>query len=207
VFDVLVPESSVDLRAARARRRSRARHVRLVRRARTRRRAVRFALATLVVSGAALAQAAGPQSAEALLPLVVQGPAAHCPVPATLRGAFVDASRATGVRLGLLTAVARVESGFDQSARSRAGAVGVLQVMPATAAELRYDPEDVRANVMAGAVYLRRMLDRYGSVELALAAYNAGPTAVDRRGGPPTAETAAYVERVDANRRALGECR
>jgi soluble lytic murein transglycosylase-like protein len=127
-------------------------------------------------------------------------------VPAELRPAFVAASRATGVQLGLLAAVARVESQFDQGARSHAGAIGVLQLMPATAAALHYDPEETRSNVMAGALYLHQLLGRYRSPALALAAYNAGPTAVDLQGSSPNAETAAYVERVQAARHAYGNC-
>jgi soluble lytic murein transglycosylase-like protein len=162
-------------------------------------------LLTLGAAGAALAQAGGQHGAEALRP-PFRAPATRCPVPADLRPAFVAASRATGVRLGLLAAVARVESQFDQGARSHAGAVGVLQLMPTTAAALHYDPEETQSNVMAGALYLRELLGRYGSTQLALAAYNAGPTAVDLEGAAPNAETAAYVARVQAADRAYGNC-
>ena len=193
----------LELRAARGRRRSRSRHVRALRRLRTRRRRTRLLLVTSAVAAFALAQGSGPRSE----PGLSRGAApVRCPVPSQLRPAFLTASRATGVELGLLAAVARVESRFDPDARSRAGAVGLLQLMPATAAELHYDPQDLPSNVMAGAVYLRLQLVRYGSTELALAAYNAGPSAVDRLGASPNGETAAYVARVTRTRLAFGSC-
>jgi soluble lytic murein transglycosylase-like protein len=95
----------------------------------------------------------------------------------------------------LLEAVAWRESGFRQAALSPKGAVGVMQIMPSTALSLGVDRYDLRQNVEGGAAYLRMMLNRYsGDTALALAAYNAGPGAVDRyRGVPPFAETQAYV--------------
>ncbi|GAC1329091.1 MAG: lytic transglycosylase domain-containing protein [Steroidobacteraceae bacterium] len=100
----------------------------------------------------------------------------------------------------LLRAVIVVESGFNARAVSKKGAVGLMQLMPATArqygAENAYDPKQ---NVHAGARYLRSLLDRYGAdLKLVLAAYNAGEDAVDRNGGriPPYKETQAYVPRV-----------
>ena len=93
--------------------------------------------------------------------------------------------------------VARVESNLDERAESSAGAIGLLQVMPRTAAELRLDPGRPETNVLAGARYLNLMLTRFESTDLALAAYNAGPTAVDRQGGAPSAETLTYVANVN----------
>jgi peptidoglycan DL-endopeptidase CwlO len=121
-----------------------------------------------------------------------------CPVPQRFRSSFARASARTGVPLSLLVATAYEESRMDAAARSGAGAKGLLQLMPATARELRLDGADPNANVLAGAMYLRRMLDRFGSLELALAAYNAGPTAVERAGGAPTDETLRYVKNVEA---------
>lgn len=95
----------------------------------------------------------------------------------------------------LVEAVAWRESRFRPTARSSKGAVGVMQLMPATARDLGVDPSDMVQNVKGGAMYLRQMLNRFGGdVKLALAAYNAGPGAVLKHGGvPPYAETQAYV--------------
>jgi len=106
--------------------------------------------------------------------------------------------RLYGLPAGLAAAVIEVESGGDPTAVSPKGAVGLMQLMPATARALgvaeAFDPEQ---NVRGGALYLRQMLDRFGSLPLALAAYNAGPSAVERYGAiPPFAETRRYVSRV-----------
>jgi len=110
------------------------------------------------------------------------------------------------VPLSLLVATALVESRMDPSAKSHAGARGLLQLMPATARELRLDGDDPATNVLAGARYLRQMLDRFGSVDLALAAYNAGPTAVERAGAAPTVGTLRYVQDVEARAGQLLGC-
>jgi soluble lytic murein transglycosylase len=98
---------------------------------------------------------------------------------------------------GLISVIA-AESLFDPSAVSHKGAQGLMQLMPATAAELGVrDPMRADDNVEGGTRYLREMLDRYGDMVHAVAAYNAGPTAVDRyRGVPPYPETRDYVQRV-----------
>lgn len=98
----------------------------------------------------------------------------------------------------LVSAVAEVESGGDQSAVSSAGAVGVMQLMPETAAGLGVNPYDMKSNVEGGTKYLREMLDTFdGDVKKAVAAYNAGPNAVKAYGGiPPYAETQNYVNNV-----------
>ena len=99
----------------------------------------------------------------------------------------------------LVEAVIRAESAFDPLAVSRAGAMGLMQIMPATARDLALEaPFEPAANVTAGAAYLRRMLDLFGGrFDLALAAYNAGPSRVTAYGGvPPYPETVSYVRRV-----------
>jgi hypothetical protein len=104
---------------------------------------------------------------------------------------------AHGVDPTLLEAVAWQESRGRMNAVSIKGALGVMQLMPGTAAELGVNPTDLADNIRGGAMYLRRQLDRFGSVPLALAAYNAGPGAVIRYGGvPPYRETRDYVSKI-----------
>ena len=111
---------------------------------------------------------------------------------------FADAARKHGLDQRLLEAVAWQESRGRMSAVSPKGALGVMQLMPGTAAELGVRADDLADNIRGGAIYLRRQLDRFGgSVPLALAAYNAGPGAVLRHGGiPPYRETRDYVARI-----------
>lgn len=110
---------------------------------------------------------------------------------------FERAARVEGVDFRLLRAMAWAESRGRMSAVSPKGAIGTMQLMPATASELGVDPRDADANVTGGARYLAQMMSRFQNVGLALAAYNAGPGAVLRWGGiPPYAETRSYVASV-----------
>ncbi|WP_462324038.1 lytic transglycosylase domain-containing protein [Desulfoplanes sp.] len=103
-----------------------------------------------------------------------------------------------GVDEDLVQALAHVESRYDSQAVSRAGAQGVMQIMPGTQKDLGLDtPFDPAANVEAGIRYFKQMLDRFGNTRLALAAYNAGPGQVDKYNGiPPFPETQKYVQDV-----------
>ena len=109
------------------------------------------------------------------------------------------ASSSSGAPEGLVRAVLMAESAGDPSAVSVAGAQGLMQLMPGTSARCGVaNPFDATENVQCGANYLKELLDRYhGNVTFAVAAYNAGPGAVDHyHGVPPYAETQAYVARV-----------
>jgi Transglycosylase SLT domain len=105
---------------------------------------------------------------------------------------------AEGLPANFVLSVAQVESGFQVTAKSAKGAIGLMQLMPQTAAELGVAPDRAEDNAAGGARYLRELLIRYkGNSRLALAAYNAGPGAVDRfRDVPPYLETQQYVDRV-----------
>ena len=110
---------------------------------------------------------------------------------------FTRAGARYGVNPSLLAAVAQQESGFDPQAVSPAGARGLMQFMPATAAELGVDPLDPGSAIDGAAKYLSGLSRQFGSTELALAAYNAGPGTVSRHGGiPPYPETQNYVRSV-----------
>ena len=114
---------------------------------------------------------------------------------------FDEASRTYGVSKSLLLAVAKQESNFDANSVSHAGAQGIMQLMPGTAKTLgvknAFDPYE---NIMGGAKLLRDNIRSFGSVHLALAAYNAGPGAVKKYGGvPPYKETQDYVKKIMAD--------
>ena len=109
-----------------------------------------------------------------------------------------SAAEKYNVDSNLVKAVAIAESNMNQNDISDAGAIGVMQLMPSTAAALGVDPYDEQQNIEGGAKYLRQMLDTFnGNVKKAIAAYNAGPNAVKKYGGiPPYSETQNYVGRV-----------
>lgn len=118
---------------------------------------------------------------------------------AAMDAIFEKAAARYGVSADVLKAIGKVESNFNASAVSKAGAVGVMQLMPKTAGSLGVtNPYDAEQNIMGGAKYISQMLNRYdGNLELALAAYNAGPGNVKKYGGvPPFAETQNYVKKV-----------
>jgi hypothetical protein len=121
--------------------------------------------------------------------------------PEVLDDVIDDASQTYGVSADLVKAVIQTESAFNPFAVSPVGALGLMQLMPVTAAYLGVaDPFDPRQNVNGGVKYLSILLDRFnGNVALALAGYNAGPTAVARHKGiPPFRETRGYVQKIRA---------
>jgi soluble lytic murein transglycosylase-like protein len=139
-----------------------------------------------------------PEPAAPVLPIVAKTG------PATLKELIQEAAKRNGLRPEFVQSVAAVESNFHTNAISPKGAIGLMQLMPGTAAALGVNPQDPAQNADAGARYLRQLLNRYKDsadpVRLALAAYNAGPGAVDRHKDiPPYRETQAYVEKVLKN--------
>jgi hypothetical protein len=144
------------------------------------------------VSTPAIPPAAAPtESASAPKP-----PASEQLAPQQLANA---AAAKYGLPPSLVRSVMKAESGFQPSAVSPKGAVGLMQLMPATAQSLGANPFDPAQNVDAGTRYLRSLLEKYnGLLRHALAAYNAGPEAVEKHGGvPPFAETLDYIRRVE----------
>lgn len=128
-------------------------------------------------------------------------PAPIAPAPPPAQDPLEAAARKAGLPPEFLKSVARIESAFRQDAISPKGAIGVMQLMPATARELGVDPHDKEQNLEGGARLLRDLLLKYQNepdqVRRALAAYNAGPGAVARYNGtPPYAETQNYVNKV-----------
>src|SRR5918995_1407292 len=124
------------------------------------------------------------------------------PLPATIayNDAIAEAAELYNLDPNLIRAIIRAESAFNPFAVSRAGAQGLMQLMPAVAEELNVlDPFDPRQNIFGGARYLRWLLDRNdGNLDLAVASYNAGPGAVARYNGiPPYRETRNYVKKVN----------
>jgi len=120
------------------------------------------------------------------------------------RGAFLeaarDAARRNGIPEDLFLRLVQHESGWNTGAVSPKGATGLAQLMPETADRLGVDETDPHQNLDGGARYLRMMYDRFGDWKLALAAYNAGPEAVEKYGGvPPYAETTAYVRSISGS--------
>ena len=134
-------------------------------------------------------------------------PAAACPFPRDLRTVFEAAARDASIPPAMLYAVAKIESNLRPEAESPVGARGVLQLMPATGRMLNLDVTEPRTKVLAGARYLRRLLDELGSSDVALAAYNAGPSAVRAAGGAPSLAVLRYVANVDELWRAHAGCR
>jgi hypothetical protein len=124
--------------------------------------------------------------------------AENLPAELPFAEAITAAARSADLHPWLVAAVVQAESAFDPRAVSRAGAAGLMQLMPAAAEDHGvgdvFDPAD---NLRGGAAHLRAMLDRFGSLTLALAAYNAGAATVDRyQGAPPYRETRDYIRRV-----------
>jgi soluble lytic murein transglycosylase-like protein len=122
---------------------------------------------------------------------------ASAPCDERLQPTFEEAARRYDLSVAFIRAVAQTESNCVTDAVSQAGALGVMQLMPATARDLGVDARDPAQNILGGAAYLRQQIDRFGGrLDLALAAYNAGPSVAQRHDAATTfPETRVYVER------------
>jgi soluble lytic murein transglycosylase-like protein len=151
------------------------------------------------------------QNGDPIVPAYAYSATAPAPVPAQFATALTQAAAAANLSPTLLSAVVWQESRWNPQAVSPKGAMGLAQLMPATARNLGVNPADPIANLKGGARYLRMLLDQFdGNVEKALAAYNAGPGRVRSAGGVPAiAETRNYVSsivrRISANYTGAGQ--
>ena len=135
------------------------------------------------------------QNGQPIVPAYAYSDVSPPPVPPQFAAALTQAATSANLSPTLLSALVWQESRWNPSAISPKGAMGLAQLMPATARDLGVDPTDPAANLKGGARYLRQLLDQFdGNVEKALAAYNAGPARVRMAGGVPAiAETQNYV--------------
>jgi len=136
-----------------------------------------------------------------IAPTLITPPACNPMPESQLQPLIAEAAHAEGVDPELIRSVIHRESASYPCIVSFRGAMGLMQLMPATAQQLGADPLDPKQNVQAGVKYLKQMLTRYnGDTRLALAAYNAGPGRVDSAGGvPPIPETTTYVDAIMAD--------
>lgn len=201
--------AEMELVYARSRRRAAARRAEPPRRSAFSRRTIKAIVLALVLVGF-IAETARVEvaPAKASKRTGVAAAASACGIPARFAPAFRKAARETGLSLSLLAAVAWEESRMDPHAVSAAGARGLLQLMPGTAGMVATSDGTPAANVVGGARYLRQLLDRFaGDLELALSAYNAGPTVVEKTGAAPSIGTLRYVKNVEARAAAVAGCR
>lgn len=160
------------------------------------------ALAAASSTAPAAAGSTAPAAASSTAPTAAGSDGPEAAQPAAYEAEIEAAAARHGIDPALLFGLIQQESGFDPSARSGAGALGLTQLMPSTAASLGVaDPLDPAESIEGGAAYLASMMQRFGgNAEEALAAYNAGPGAVEQYNGvPPYPETEQYVARVLQN--------
>ena len=113
---------------------------------------------------------------------------------------IIDTANDMGVEPAVVLSIAKIESGFNQNAKGASGTIGVFQLMPSTARNMGYNPYNLDENIKAGITYYKNMYKQFGSMELAVAAYNSGPMAVKRINGVPN-NSKQFVNRVMADYR------
>ncbi len=112
---------------------------------------------------------------------------------------IIAQAKEIGVEPAIALSIAKTESGFNQNARSPWGQIGVFQLSPRTAKSLGYNPYDLDENIKAGLTYYKSMYNTFGSMELAIAAYNAGPYAIKRNNNTIPAKTKPFVNKIMKN--------
>jgi soluble lytic murein transglycosylase-like protein len=112
---------------------------------------------------------------------------------------IIDTANDMGIEPAIVLSIAKTESGFNQNARSAGGHIGVFQLSPATAKTMGYNPYDLDENIKAGITYYKNMYNTFGSMELAVAAYNAGPVAIKRNNNIVPARTKPFVSKIMKN--------
>nr|WP_240895676.1 transglycosylase SLT domain-containing protein [Kineococcus siccus] len=153
-----------------------------------------------LAAAALLTPAAGSSASDYVRPAGLTSPVASTAKSAPYDAAFTAAERKYGLPSGLLSAVAKQESGYDPRAKSPAGALGLMQFMPATARGMGIDPMNPAQAIDGAGRLLSAHVKTFGTVSLALAAYNAGPGNVRKHGGiPPFPETQNYVRKITAS--------
>ena len=112
---------------------------------------------------------------------------------------IIEQAKIIGVEPAVVLSIAKAESGFNQSARSLSGHIGVFQLSHATAKHMGLDPYKLDDNIKGGILYYKNMLDKFGSRELAIAAYNSGPIAVQRNNNIVPKHSQPFVDRIMAD--------
>ena len=126
----------------------------------------------------------------------------HAATADGVKQAIIKHSIAMGVEPAIMLSIAKTESGFRQEARGASGTIGVFQLMPATAKNMGYNPYNLEENIKAGITYYKSMYKTFGSMELAIAAYNSGPVAVKRCNGIPK-HSQGFVNKILADSRSF----
>ena len=125
---------------------------------------------------------------------------ANCESVEEVKQAIIKQSTEMGVEPAIMLSIAKIESGFNQNAKGASVTIGVFQLMPATAKNMGYNPYNLDENIKAGITYYKNMYKQFGSMELAVAAYNSGPLAVKRINAVPQ-HSRPFVNKVMADYR------